>query len=64
MIEEQEHMDIIQAVALVDPILERWSKQYGQPYPVDYQDRMRSELTAFLSGSLASLKQHQVDFIY
>jgi hypothetical protein len=64
MVEEKDYTDILQAVALIDPILEKWSKQYGQPYPIDYQDRMRGELTAFLSGVNASMKEHQLEFIY
>jgi hypothetical protein len=64
MIEESEYIEIMQAIALIDPTLERWTRRYCNQYSLDYHDRIRAELTTWMSSTLTALKYDQNEFIY
>lgn len=61
MIDENEYTEILQIVAYVDPIFEKWAKRYGGPSAQQYQDEMRQALTSQLTGMLSALKpEHEL----
>lgn len=63
MVEENDYTDILQILAYVDPIFERWTRLHAGPFSIEKHEELRNGLADFLMMQRSSLDQ-TLQFIY